>query len=326
MLTVSALVLSACGSAGAHGSAGEASSVGPGSTFAASWVATPSKIQAVRLVLKTHGTRARGSIEIVSTYSGAFDSRVIQFKGAVSKHGLTLHLSDSLGVTHLDLRHEKLHLLPIGDSLTQTLVPGSKRAFAKQARRVRQHGRYLSFVTAVDETNDWAKSVSSQTARLSAFGPEVIGVDASVLEQDAQQSASNLTWVQDNVGGSFSTFICIGYTGAAQALAQARSAYKEFQSDAVKGNVDSTQLSRSVDTMESAFSEVQTDEARWSFSSDKVSIDLVSDAELNAENTQNGWLGYVSEYSNEASTYMARTSEQSVAAENLVLGGNTYGC
>ncbi|MHB8335639.1 MAG: hypothetical protein ACYDEH_12190 [Acidimicrobiales bacterium] len=316
LAVLSSLALAGCGT-----------SKSAGSKWASSWVSAPSQVAAMRLTLKIDGARASGSLDgLLTTTAGTLSALDVSYTGVTTTKGLSLHFGDDLGTATARLVHGHLLLSVRGVAGTEEFAPGTRASYRKLSSRVRLHSEYLGFQTATNVTGQWLTRVAGLSTKLATFAPNVLGADVSVLEQDAQQEQTNLAWVQANVGGSFSTFICIGYTGAAQTQQQAKSTYAGFTSDVATGDGVSSQLNQALGVLESKYSLVQADEAQWHFTTGTVSASEVDLAQSNASNIESGWPASVSQYSSEASSYMTQVSELAAQAESTVTASTSYGC
>lgn len=316
LAVLSSLALAGCGT-----------SKSAGSKWASSWVSAPSQVAAMRLTLKIDGARASGSLDgLLTTTAGTLSALDVSYTGVTTTKGLSLHFGHDLGTATARLVHGHLLLSVRGVAGTEEFAPGTRASYRKLSSRVRLHSEYLGFQTATNVTGQWLTRVAGLSTKLATFAPNVLGADVSVLEQDAQQEQTNLAWVQANVGGSFSTFICIGYTGAAQTQQQAKSTYAGFTSDVATGDGVSSQLNQALGVLESKYSLVQADEAQWHFTTGTVSASEVDLAQSNASNIESGWPASVSQYSSEASSYMTQVSELAAQAESTVTASTSYGC
>ena len=297
------------------------------SKWASSWVSTPSQVAAMRLTLKIDGRRVSGSLDgLLTTPAGTVSALDVPYTGVTTSKGLILHFGHDLGTVTARLVHGHLLLSIRGVTGTEAFAPGTKSSYRKLSSRVRLHNEYLGFHTAANVTGQWITRVADLSTKLATFAPNVLGADVSVLEQDAQQEQTNLAWVQANAGGSFSTFICIGYTAAAQTQQQAQSTYVNFTSDVATGDGVSSQLNRALGVLESKYSLVQADESQWQFSTSAVSASEVDLVQSNASNIESGWPASVSQYSSEASSYMTQVSELAAQSESTVNASTAYGC
>lgn len=297
------------------------------SKWALSWVSAPSQVTAMRLTLKIDGSRASGSLDgLLTTRAGTLSTLDVSYTGVTTTKGLSLRFGHDLGTAAARLVHGHLLLSVHGVAGKVDFTPGTSATYGKLSSLVRLHSEYLGFQTAASVTGQWITRVAGLSTKLATFAPNVLGADVSVLEQDAQQEQTNLAWVQANVGGSFATFICIGYTGAAQTQQQAQSTYAGFTSDVATGNDVSSGLNQALGVLESKYSLVQADEAQWHFTTGTVSASEVDLAQSNASNIESGWPASVSQYSSEASSYMTQVSELAVQAESAVSASTAYGC
>lgn len=319
-------MLAACGPTKIAGLGGSVPSSTQGSKLASSWVSRPSNVVALHMTLALDGSRGKGSLTVLSVYEGAFGVRDIKYKSVMVKQGLSLKLGDGLGIVDAKLENGHLTITLPGAPPNLELVPGTKSFFEKQAVRVRRRGDYLRFENAAYVTSNWLTSTSDLTSKLNTYGPNVLGADVSILEQDYQQAQAELTWVQDNVGGSFNQFICIGFTGSAQILQEAQSAYAGFKTDLAAGDNESLQLAQTLTTLEDSFNQLQVEASSQHFITNAVTSSEVTAVENNANRVQSDWTAGVGQYVSGAASYLAQTSAIVNEAEGDVLAYSPQGC